>query len=249
MIATIGTEKIAVKLSVVIPAFNEQDRIGKTLERVQGYLERLPFMSEILVIDDGSTDATAQLVESYIARMRNLTLLRNSVNEGKGAAVRVGMLAAKGETRVFMDADNSTDISHLDEALEAIRHGADIVVGSRRVAGAAMMMDQPVARRIAGAGFRLLVRFLFKLPVKDTQNGFKAFSANAAQVTFAPLKTRGWAFDVEILDHANRLGFDIREMPVAWFNDERSRLKLYHSIGMGLDVISLRSKSNWPGVT
>ena len=229
-----------IDLSIIIPAFNEQKRIEQTLDRVDEFLRTRQYASEVIVVDDGSTDATGDIVRSCKAAMPRLSLHSFEKNRGKGAAVRTGMIAASGSARLFMDADNSTDISHLDEALRCIEGGADIVVGSRWIDGAAVLVPQPVARRMAGAVFRMMVRTLFRLRMKDSQNGFKAFTASAADWTFGPLQTKGWTFDVEILARAERLGLHVREIPVEWSYDKRSGVSWRHSMRIAFELVSTR---------
>lgn len=236
----VGEMRRLVDVSIVIPAFNEQDRIGQTLRRVSEYLSERRLSSELIVVDDGSTDATALIVRAFQPANHMLVLHRKEINVGKGAAVKAGMLLARGMRRLFVDADLSTDIVCLDKALNALDRGADIVIGSRHIDGSMMAVRQSVLRQFAGIGFRTLVRLLFRLPVKDSQNGFKVFTAEAAEQTFGALCAVGWAFDVELLVRADRLGFRIHEVPIVWRDDRRSRLKIWHMPRTVYDLVRAR---------
>ena len=227
-------------LSVIIPAYNESQRIGRTLRAVHAYLKEERYEYEIIVVDDGSSDATASLVHANTRRIKALRLLRLPRNEGKGWAVREGMLAATGRYRLFMDADGATAIEHWPALKERLESGADVAVGSRHVAGATIVVRQAMHREMLGHLFRLVVRALFRLPVIDTQNGFKAFTAAAAEKIFSRQRLKGWAFDVEVLTVARDLHFSIAEVPVAWFNDDRSRLRVTSTPLMLLDILKVR---------
>ena len=202
-------------LSVIIPCYNEEKRIAKTLEAIYCFLREKPYTWEILVIDNGSTDGTRQLVEEYADQIKNLRLVVHS-SHGKGWAVKQGMLEAQGEYRLFTDADNSTDITQLDKLLPYATHGADVVISSRKKEGAVITEKQPFYRVWLGKLFPLLVRILVPSlsDIKDTQNGFKAFSARAAESIFRRQQVKAWAFDVELLVIARDLGFKIAEFPV-----------------------------------
>lgn len=226
-----------IDLSIIIPVFNEQERIEQTLGRLSEYLSQGELVYELIVVDDGSTDATSIIVHSCRNTVPHLSLHVSEKNQGKGAAVKTGMLAARGALRLFLDADLSTDIGCLDSALGAIERGADIAVGSRQIDGFAVAVPQRFGRRIAGYGFRMVVNRLFRLPVKDSQNGFKLFTAEAAEKTFRRLQTRGWAFDVEILVRANDFGFNVKEVPVTWRDDRRSNVRIRHAPRTIVDLI------------
>lgn len=211
-------------LSVVLPAYNEAARIGKTLRSVDRYLKKQPYGSEIVVVDDGSRDGTMEVVRTQAWRSENLRILQHERNYGKGWAVRTGMLNARGRYRLFMDADGSTDIKHWGRMVAALDDGADVVVGSRHVAGSRITVHQAAHRVFLGYVFQFLVRRGFGLSVRDTQNGFKAFTASAAERIFRRQRVPGWAFDVEILSIAENLGYTAAEVPVTWIDDDRSRM-------------------------
>jgi len=214
----------SVDVSLIIPAYNEELRLLPTLERLHAHLSAGPSTYEILVVDDGSRDGTCQVVEAAAARIPNLTLVRQRPNRGKGAAVRRGMLAARGRIRVMWDADSSMPPEELPRLLAPIAAGrAEIAIGSRYAAGA-RTVKQPRYSVLWG---RLCNRFVQRwlVPrVLDTQCGFKAFTARAALNLFGSATIDGWAFDLEILALARRRGFAIEEVGVEWKDDQRSRV-------------------------
>jgi len=228
-----------VQLSIIIPTFNEAARIGATLDSVAIYLSTLPLRSEIIVVDDGSSDQTTSFVRARMSEMENLQLLELSQNCGKGTAVCRGMLSAKGQYRLFMDADNSTSVEQFDKLLAFLDAGIPVVVGSRTARGASIRIPQPLPRRLAGWIFRTTVRVGFALPVTDTQNGFKAFSAKAADEIFSRVATKRWAFDVETLVLAKHLDLVILEVPVDWRNDRESHMTVWQALVMGVDLVKI----------
>jgi glycosyltransferase involved in cell wall biosynthesis len=213
-------------LSLVIPAFNEAQRIGPTLQRAHQFLAARPTSFEIIVVDDGSTDDTVALVTALAGDMPGLRVLCFSANRGKGHAVRLGMRAARGNVRLFSDADGSTPIEELDALLQALAAGADIAIGSRYLAASQVTHPQPWLRR---AWSRLVNRVVQRalLPgIVDTHCGFKAFTAAAAARTFAACTVDGWSFDLEVLVRARAHGLHIQEVPIRWQNDARSKARL-----------------------
>jgi dolichyl-phosphate beta-glucosyltransferase len=216
-------------LSVVIPAYNEQDRITKTLLAVDQYLQKQDFGYEILVVSDGSKDKTAEVVENFKASIRNLELINNPANHGKGWVVRQGMLAAQGQVRLFMDADNATTIDHFDKMKPHFESGADVAIGSRDpkdAKGAKQAVPQSAFKRTLGNAGNILIQIFAVWGVWDTQCGFKAFSARAAQAIFSRCKIDRWGFDIEALALARRLKYKIAIVPVYWINDPNSRVNL-----------------------
>lgn len=216
-----------VVLSVVIPAYNEGERIHRTLRSVAAYFERREIPHEVLVVDDGSRDDTAAVVESYRKTMPTLRLLRNGKNRGKGYTVRRGMLAAKGMYRLFMDADNSVDISHLDAFSAWLEHGYSIVIGSIRVADAKVREGNGRHRRMLSNAATRLVRVLVAPDIRDTQRGFKLFAAEAAKVIFSRQTIDRFGFDMELLLIARLNGLRIKELPVSWDNPTGSKVTLF----------------------
>lgn len=227
-------------LSIIIPAFNEQDRISATLHDIRDYLEGKQYKYEVLVVNDGSTDRTSEVVKTVLPHMANLRIIDNETNHGKGKVVRQGMLSANGRWRLFMDADNSTNVQSLEKLLPFGEQGYDVVVGSRRVSGAKIKVKQNWLRDLLGGVFRMLVALIVPVGVKDTQNGFKLFSARAAEEIFRKQRMMTWAFDVEILAIAKKLSYKIKEVPIDWTNDGRSHVTAGGMIRMLWEVIHIR---------
>lgn len=215
-----------VNISVIIPAYNEANRIEKTLRAVSGYLAHQSYDSEILVVNDGSRDATRDIVTRLQKEIKNLIVEDNKQNHGKGFVVRQGMLKAKGETALFMDADNSTSIDHIARMLPHLQQNFDVVIGSRRIEGAHIAIRQPLMRDLLGGVFRTIVQIIVPLGVKDSQAGFKLFSRKAIDIIFHRQTLSGWAFDVEILAIARKHNLNIKEIPITWYNDTQSRMTL-----------------------
>lgn len=210
-------------LSVVIPAYNEAERIAPTLRAVHAWLAEQAFTSEILVVDDGSTDATKLVVTALADELDNLLLVESWPNRGKGHVVRLGMLTARGSLRLFMDADGSTSIEELPPLLARIAAGADVAIGSRRAPGA-RASHAPWWRRAWSRIANRVVQAGLLEGIQDTQCGFKLFTRTAAEAVFAHVRTAGWGFDLEALALARRLGFRLAELPVRWVDDRRSRI-------------------------
>ncbi len=237
-------------LSVVIPAYNEEDRIEKTLRRVDAYLKSQTYSYEIIVVNDGSKDSTAEKVRQAFSQLPHLRLIDNKENHGKGWVVKQGMLEAKGQIRLFMDADNSTAIDQVERMLpyfsayggspEGGREAYDVVFGSRRAKGAVIAIHQAWWRENLGRVFNLLMRLIAWLPYSDTQAGFKAFTSEAAEAIFSRQTIWRWAFDVEVLVIARALGFKIKEVPITWVNDPKSHVKFSGMVKMLFEVIKIR---------
>ena len=226
-------------LSVIIPAYNEEKRITKTLLSVEEYLKRQPYNYEILVVSDGSTDSTIEVVSRLKEQISSLRIIDNKKNHGKGFVVRQGMLAAGGDVRLFMDADNSTNIDQVSKFLPYFQQGYDVLVAKRIV-----VVKQPWTREFLGWVFRLIVRILVPLGVSNSQTGFKAFSKKTTEAVFAKQTIFRWAFDVEILAIAKKMRFKIKETPVVWANDAQSHVKVGGMIKMFFEVLTVR-KNLW----
>jgi len=228
-------------LSVVIPAYNEAKRITHTLEETEKYLKKQPYTWEILVVNDGSKDDTAQVVKGLIPNMPGLRLVDNRENHGKGYVVRQGMLEAAGKYRVFTDADNSTSIDHVERMWPLFQQGHEVVIGSRDIPGAKLAAPQGLLRRTVGNVFNLMVQIVCGLwGLWDTQCGFKGFSAKATEDVFPKCTIDRFAFDPEILVIAKKLGYDIKEIPVTWINDPDSKVKLKSVFKMAIDLFKIR---------
>jgi len=202
--------------SIVIPAYNEGHRLGATLDKVLGYVREQGWNAEVVVVNDGSRDNTAELVRSFAAKDPALRLLENPGNRGKGYAVRNGMLNARGEIIVFSDADLSSPIEEMPKLLAALAAGADIAMGSRWLRAELQTHRQSLHRQLFGRIFNGLNRIILGLRFKDTQCGFKAFTRKAAQTILPLQRIERWGFDPEILFLARKFGFRVEEVAVRW---------------------------------
>jgi len=227
----------------VIPAFHEENRLPATLEKVFACLRSRDFGEvEVLVVDDGSRDGTAGVVEGMAATEPRLRLLRNPGNRGKGYSVRHGMLEAKGEWVLFSDADLSAPMEEVDKLLEAAKaEEAQVVIGSRALDRSLIGVHQSVFREYAGRFFNLMMRILVGLPFWDTQCGFKLFRADAAREVFSRLQLERFGFDVEALFIARLLGYRTVEVPVRWNHAEGTKVSMFRdSADMFLDLLRVR---------
>jgi dolichyl-phosphate beta-glucosyltransferase len=228
-------------ISLVIPAYNERDRIPETLARVREYLDGAGEEYEVIVADDGSTDATVGFVESMTENWPELSVIALPRNQGKGAAVRAGMLRARGQHRAFSDADLSTPIEELPRLRERLHGNCTVAIASRALPGSTIGVHQPGRRETMGRTYNRLVQLLVLPGLHDTQCGFKVFTAEAAVACFEPLRSRGFGFDAEALVRARRKGWEIAEVPVRWDHRDDSRVSALRDSGMVLlDLIRLR---------
>ena len=229
-------------LSIVIPAFNEGKRISRTLETLQKFLERQGWKTEVIVVNDGSSDDTAAVVESYRARWNGLQLLDNGGNRGKGFSVRNGALVAQGDVILFTDADLSSPITEASKLIDPILDGhCDVAFGSRAIDRSLIGVHQSPFRETSGRIFNLFVQGLTGLAFKDTQCGFKAFTARAAQTLFPRQKIERWGFDPELLFLARKFGLPVREIAVEWAHDDRSKISyLKDGLHMGVETLKVR---------
>ena len=211
-------------LSVVIPAYNEAKRIVPTLKSVFDYLKKQNYEYEVLVVNDGSKDNTAEIVQSFQSQVSSLKLIDNKQNRGKAKAVQQGMMAAQGDLRLFMDADNATTIDNLDKMLLHINDGYGIVIASIGIKGAEKIGEEPVYRRLLGQLGNLWIRFW---AVPDTQRGFKLFTREVTEKIFPKMLTFGWGFDVELLALARKYGYKIKEVPIVWKNAPDSKVNIW----------------------
>jgi len=212
-------------LSVIIPAYNEAGRLPLTLVDVDRHLSTKDYSYEIIVVDDGSSDGTSEIVQKFTKLIPNLRVIGYSANQGKGNAVKLGMLEARGKYRLFDDSDNSTAIDHFDKMIPFLKEGYDIVIGSRDVRGAQMHPPQSFLKRILGNLGNLFVQALLLPGIRDTQCGFKAFSEESATRIFTQQRIKRWGFDIEALALGKRMGYKIKEIPVYWVNDADSKVK------------------------
>jgi len=228
-------------LSVVIPAYNEEKRLPKTLKEISSYLEKQNYDYEIIVVNDGSKDKTAEIIKELISEIKNLKLIDNKENCGKGFVVRQGLLEAKGEYRLFTDADNSTPISEIEKFFPYFKKGYDIVIGSRDIKGAIIKNPQPLYRRILGDIFSLLSRIIVGYwGIKDSQCGFKAFTAKAANDILPKCRINRFAFDPEIIKLAKKMNYKIKEVPIIWENEPHTKVDFKNTIKMGIDLLIIK---------
>ncbi len=225
-------------LSVVIPAYNEEKRIPATLQSLKEYFKDKDYEYEILVVVDGAKDNTAQVVKD--ADIPNLKLIDNKKNCGKGCVVRQGMLEAKGKYRLFMDADNATTIDHVEKLLPYFDKDYDVVIASVGVKGAEIVNNEKFYKRIFGLGSNLIIRIVLVPGIKDTQRGFKIFTAKAAEDIFKRLTLDRWGFDFEALAVARKLGYKIKEVPVRWKNDPKSLVTLGAYVKTFIELMKVR---------
>ncbi|MEA3459498.1 MAG: dolichyl-phosphate beta-glucosyltransferase [Chloroflexota bacterium] len=244
-------------LSIVIPAYNEEYRLPRTLEKITSYLEAQDYRFEVIIVDDGSEDGTVRVVEDFMATHPDLHLIRNA-HRGKGYAVRTGMLGAQGKYVLFSDADLATPIEEVEKLLSFLEAGYDIAIGSREGVGA-RRYGEPGYRHLMGRVFNLLVRLIVLRGFRDTQCGFKCFRREVARDLFHRVKlygaeagqVRGGAvtgFDVEILLLARKAGYSVMEVPVEWYYGANARVNLLRApLRMFKDILKVRL-NDWRGV-
>ena len=234
------------KYSIVIPAYNESARIPATLRSVIACVRANEWPAEIIVVNDGSTDNTADLVREIAEDAPEVRLIENPGNRGKGYSVRSGVLQALGDVVMFTDSDLSAPIEEADRLFAAIAGGADIAIGSRWLESGRQTHRQPLYRQFFGRCFNAVCRMVMRLPFADTQCGFKAFTRAAAQTVFQLQTIQRWGFDPEILFIAIKRGFCIKEVPVSWAHDERSRMSYLRD---GLQMLKELATIRWNALT
>lgn len=234
------------KYSIVIPAYNESARIPATLKAVLACIRERGWAAEVIVVNDGSKDATARIVQDIARNAPELRLLENPGNRGKGYSVRNGVLHAFGDVVMFTDSDLSAPIEEAERLFTAIASGADIAIGSRWLESGRQTHRQPLYRQFFGRCFNMVCRMVMRLPFADTQCGFKAFTRAAAQTVFQLQTIERWGFDPEILFIALKRGFRIVEVPVSWAHDERTRMSYMKD---GLQMIKELAIIRWNALT
>lgn len=228
-------------LSLVIPVYNESSRILSTLRQVLDFLESRPESYEVIVVDDGSTDRTAERVQEFCRDKRRVRVLRYPGNRGKGFAVRTGMLNAQGEYLLLTDADLSAPLAEMDRLLEPLRSGYDVVIGSRALKPEWISIHQSRFRETAGKLFNFCLRRITGLPFRDTQCGFKAFRRQPAQRIFAAQTIPRFGFDAEVLYLARKFGYRALEVPVHWAHSEGTKVRLWRDgARMLCDLLQIR---------
>jgi dolichyl-phosphate beta-glucosyltransferase len=213
-------------LSIVIPVFNEEKRIGKSLDVITEYLQRQSYSYELLLVDDGSTDRTFDICQVFANKHEWARVIRHSKNHGKGCAVRTGVLNVSGEYVLVCDADLATPIEELNKFWNYLEDGADIVIASRPLRESRLIRRQPWYRELAGRAFNLVVRLVAVPGIHDTQCGFKLFSRKAIDAVFPLCFINDFGFDIEVLYLALKLGFRIKEVPVCWYHQQGSKVHL-----------------------
>lgn len=235
------------QISVIIPAYNEENRITPTIRSVANYLDKFfPNENEIIIVLDGSKDNTLEIVTKLAQKYKQIKIIDNKVNRGKGAVVTQGILESVGEYVLFMDADNSTHIDELDKILPVIQKGVDIVIGSRDIKGSKVEVRQARYKEFLGDLGNWWIQFLLVGGIQDTQCGFKVFSGKAARNIFSKVNMQGWSFDIEVLALARYFGYKIKEMPVIWYNDDNSHVTLKDYLYVLRDTIIIRYRL-WTG--
>jgi dolichyl-phosphate beta-glucosyltransferase len=229
--------------SIVIPAYNEEKRLPRTLNSIIAFREANSWNLEVIVVNDGSKDKTAEVTRQFSANYPFIGLVDNAINCGKGKSIRDGVDRAEGNVIFFADADDSTPITDAEKLLQAIESGADIAIGSRWVDRDLQVHPQPWYRRLNGRLYNLLMRTILGLDYKDTQNGFKAYTRSAAKTIFPLQKISGWGFDAEVLFLAQKFGFSVREVPVEYtYYAEGSKIRPYRD---GARMLSELFKVRW----
>jgi len=231
----------ALYLSIIIPVYNEERRIGKTLDTIISYLNPRPYRSEIIVVNDGSKDRTSAIVNEYSIRHKQVQIIESSINQGKGFSVRKGMLNANGRYVLFSDADLSTPIEEVEKLLHWLKKGYDIAIGSRGLKESIIHIHQPWYREHMGKIFNLLTRLIAIQDIRDTQCGFKCFKKEIIPDIFNKQTISHFSFDVELLKIALKKGYRIKEVPVRWLNNVQSKVNPFSdSVRMFIDLIKIR---------
>lgn len=227
--------------SFVIPAYNESERLAASLPKVLDYVGKRQLPSEVIVVNDGSSDDTADVVRRFMAAHPDVRLVENPGNRGKGYSVRNGMLHAHGDVILFTDADLSSPIYEADKLFRAIEQGADVAIGSRWLQAELQTERQPWHRQLYGRLFNFALRMVLGLRYRDTQCGFKAFTRSAAHTIFTRQRVERWGFDPELLFLANKFKLRTVEIPVEWAHDHRSKISpVRDGLKMGVEMLAVR---------
>lgn len=237
----VRTEELRPAYSIIIPAYNEGARLGLTLEKVLAYIADQHWDAEVIAVNDGSRDNTADVIRGFADRNPRLQLLENPGNRGKGYSVRNGMMHARGEILLFSDADLSSPIEEAPKLFAALSNGADVAIGSRWLRSDLQTQRQPLYRQLFGRTFNLMLRIVLGLNFKDTQCGFKAFTRRAANMIFPLQNIERWGFDPELLYLAKKFKLKVVEVPVAWAHAEGTRISpLRDGTKMFLEMLKIR---------
>jgi len=228
-------------ISIIVPAYNEAQRLPPSLDKILAFLAQQPWRSELIVVNDGSSDATAEVVTRYAAANPTVRLINNPGNRGKGYSVRNGVLASQGDFILFSDADLSSPIEECLRLIAELEKGADIAIGSRWLDRDTQTEPQPILRQIAGRAYNLLLRAVLGLNFKDTQCGMKAFTRRAAALVFPRQSIERWGFDPELLYIARLQKLQVVEVSVLWAHDDRSKINpLVDGVKMGREMLEIK---------
>jgi dolichyl-phosphate beta-glucosyltransferase len=239
----VADETATPRLSVVVPSFNEERRLPRTIEAIERYLEAVNVSYELILVDDGSADGTRQIMDKAAERNRFIRVEANPHNQGKGRAIATGVAAARGAEILITDADLSTPIEELEKLQAALDNGAGVAIGSRSIKGSRVEISQPVYRQLMGKTFNLIVQTLLLPGIWDTQCGFKLFHADVAHAAFAGLTSERFGYDPEVLYRAKKQGAKIAEVPVVWRNSAPTKVSpIGSSLDMLKDVLKVRFK-------
>jgi glycosyltransferase involved in cell wall biosynthesis len=229
------------RYSIIVPAYNESGRIGASLNQILSHLQEQHWNAEVLVVDDGSRDNTLDVLNRFASEHPQLRVLQNPGNQGKGYAVRNGMMHARGEVLLFTDADMSSPITEADKLFAALEQGADVAIGSRWLDPTLQFQRQSVQRRVLSRLYNIYLRAILLFPYRDTQCGFKAFTRRAAQMIFPRQRVTRWGFDPEILFLAHRMDLKVAEVPVRWGHDTGSKIHpVRDGMRMAWDTLKIR---------
>ena len=231
------------QLSVIVPAYNEEKNLYKNIIKYNAYLKKQNYNYEIIIVNDGSTDNTSREAQKLKKQIKNLKIININVNQGKGAAVCQGLLAAQGDIRLFIDADNATSIEHVKKIWEPLNSGSEIVIGSRNpldAKGAYQIKRQVLTKRILGIAGNRLIQVLTVKGIYDTQCGFKAFTENAVNKIIPKVTIKRWGFDAEILTIADIYKYKIAKIPVKWINSAKSRVGIAGYFSSLLDIVKIK---------
>lgn len=241
-----ATEAAQPQCSIIVPAYNETTRLGATLQQILDHVHRENWNAEVVVVDDGSSDDTYEIAGRFAAGHPQVKVIQNPGNQGKGYAVRNGMMQARGKVLLFTDADLSSPISESIKLFAALEAGAEVAIGSRWLDPSLQFQRQSLKRQALSRLFNLYLRIVLLFPYRDTQCGFKAFTRRAAEMIFPLQRVNRWGFDAEILFLAHRQGLRVVEVPVAWGHDERSKIHpIKDGTRMGWDALRVR----WYGLS
>lgn len=228
------------KISIVVPVYNEENRINKAIEALNAYLPKKKIWAETIFVDDGSKDKTAEKIKHSRASF-NYKLVSYRENQGKGFALKRGVKEAQGDYILLMDADMSTPIESLDKFLPLMEKGTPVILGTRKVKGAKVLVPQTKLRQKMGEFYTFLANVILGAKVSDFTCGFKCFSNESGKIIFSKLKTNRWSYDAEIIYLARKLGFEIKEVPVRWSNDDRTKVSLMKdSVESFVDLVKIR---------